>query len=78
MGVVMREAGFRFFFYSNEHGPEHVHVIKGGGEAVFDLVPEVRLRESVGFKLPELKKVESLVSRNKTFILKKWHEHIDR
>ena len=30
--------GFRFFFYSNEHRPIHVHVRKGGGEAVFEVL----------------------------------------
>ena len=74
----MREAGYRFLFYSNEHGPAHVHVLKGEGEAVFVLEPEIYLREAAGLKLQELRKAESLVSRNKVYILRRWHEHIDR
>lgn len=27
--------GFRFMFYSNDHEPIHVHVIKGNAEARF-------------------------------------------
>ena len=78
MGVILREAGFRFFFYSNEHGPAHVHVIKAGGEAVFELWPEVMLRESAGLKVRELRKAETLVLRHRAYILRKWNEHLDR
>ena len=30
--------GLRFFFYSNEHAPIHVHVRNSDGEAKFDVV----------------------------------------
>jgi hypothetical protein len=30
MPTVFIKDGFRFFFYSNEHRPIHVHVRKGG------------------------------------------------
>jgi hypothetical protein len=46
--------GYRFFFYSNEHGPIHVHVRYGSGEAVFEVENEVPLRESAGLKVREL------------------------
>jgi hypothetical protein len=39
---------YRFFFYSNEHRPIHVHVRYGSGEAVFNIEPQVELRESQG------------------------------
>ncbi len=35
MPKVFEKDGYRFFFYSNEHTPVHVHVRYGGGEAVF-------------------------------------------
>ena len=31
--------GFRFFFYSNEHLPMHIHIEKGDGTAKFILLP---------------------------------------
>ncbi|MFT4176526.1 MAG: DUF4160 domain-containing protein [Luteolibacter sp.] len=37
MPTVFCEDGFRFFFYSNDHKPIHVHVRYQGGEAVFDV-----------------------------------------
>ena len=50
----------RFFFYSNDHTPIHVHVKRGDGEAVFFVEGEVVLRESVGMKTSELAKAEDL------------------
>ena len=29
--------GLRFMFYSNDHEPIHVHVVKGGAEARFQV-----------------------------------------
>jgi hypothetical protein len=53
--------GWRVTIFPNDHRPAHVHVIGGGGEAVFILNcpggPPV-LRESFGFKKPELVRIE--------------------
>jgi len=37
MPKIFEKNGYRFFFYSNEHRPIHVHVRDGAGEAVFDV-----------------------------------------
>jgi hypothetical protein len=76
MPTVFIKDGFRFFFYSNEHRPIHVHVRKGGGEAVFDVAGEVVLRESVGLKTRELKDAEDLAVEHQQLIIQTWHEHI--
>jgi hypothetical protein len=54
MPKIFEQDGYSFFFYSNGHAPIHVHVRRGGGEAVFVVEPEVELRESVGFNVREL------------------------
>ena len=51
--------GFRFMFYSNDHEPIHVHVIKGDAEARFQVYPEVTLINNSGLKPAELKLAES-------------------
>ena len=38
--------GFRFMFYSNDHEPIHVHVVKAGTEARFQVEPEVMLLDN--------------------------------
>ncbi|MGH9363254.1 MAG: DUF4160 domain-containing protein [Thermoanaerobaculia bacterium] len=75
--AVFSKGGFRFFFYSNDHRPIHVHVRKGNGEAVFEVEEVVELRESVGLKLQELRQAEVLVRENRDLILRKWNEHLD-
>ena len=74
---VFTKNGFRFFFYSNEHRPIHVHVRKGGGEAVFEVEGEIVLRESAGLKTKELKAAEDLAAEHQQLIISKWHEHLD-
>jgi hypothetical protein len=75
--TVFTQEGFRFFFYSNDHVPVHVHVRKGGGEAVFEVVGGVELRESVGLKVKELKRAQELAEERRDAILAAWHEHLD-
>lgn len=75
--TVFTKDGFRFFFYSNDHEPIHVHVRKGDGEAVFDVAENVELRESVGLKLQELRQAQDLAEHHRELIIEKWHEHLD-
>ena len=64
--------GFRFLFYSNDHEPIHVHVIKGDAEARFQVYPEIVLLDNRGLKPAELKLAESLVEENKEMIIERW------
>ena len=65
--------GFRFLFYSNDHEPIHVHVIKGNSEARFQVQPDVKLLDNKGLKPAELKLAESLVEENKEMIVERWN-----
>jgi hypothetical protein len=76
MPNVFEQDGYRFFFYSNEHRPIHVHVRHGGGEAVFDVEESVELRESQDMKVRELSKAQRLAEDHRHLILEKWHEHL--
>jgi hypothetical protein len=72
---IFEKDGFRFFFYSNEHLPIHVHVRYGAGEAVFQIGANVELRESQGLKVGELARAEILAERNKKLIVDSWNEY---
>jgi hypothetical protein len=67
--------GLRFMFYSNDHEPIHVHVVKGGAEARFQVQPEVTLLDNRGLKPAELKLAESIVEENKEIIAARWNEY---
>ena len=77
MPIVFEKDGFRFFFYSNDHRPIHIHVRRGSGEAVFNVENGVELRESAGLNLQEVSKAASLAEEHKKLIIEKWHEHFD-
>ena len=56
MPTIFEYFGFIFKFYSNEHEPIHVHVIKGNCETIFELIiengklSEIRQRARQGVK----------------------------
>jgi len=77
MPTVFEQEGFRFFFYSNDHAPIHVHVRYAGGEAVFIVTESVELRESSGLKVRDLKRAQELAEEHRTVIVSKWHEFFD-
>ncbi|MBO6247884.1 MAG: DUF4160 domain-containing protein, partial [Bacteroidales bacterium] len=49
MPTVFIVFGFIFRFYSNDHAPIHIHVIKGRARAKFTIAP-VELVENYGLK----------------------------
>jgi hypothetical protein len=66
--------GLRFYFYSNEHLPIHVHVKNGDGEAKFEVDP-VKLVDNKGIKRKDISLAESLIEENKEIIITRWKEH---
>ena len=76
MPKIFEQDGYRFFFYSNDHLPVHVHVRYGGGEAVFNVADAIELRESHGLRVKELSRAQELAELNRNLILQKWHEHL--
>ena len=61
MPTVLRQAGYRLYFYSHEpNEPAHVHVDKGGCTAKFWLEP-IGLARSVGFAAKEINAISRLV-----------------
>ncbi|HSV11206.1 MAG TPA: DUF4160 domain-containing protein [Hanamia sp.] len=46
--------GSKFFFYSLEHLPIHIHVRNADGIAKFNLDPEIQLLEAKGMKTKDL------------------------
>ena len=63
--------GFRFMFYSNDHEPIHVHVIKGDCEAKYN-VNSTELVYNHGFKKQELSLIGSIIEENKDIIAERW------
>jgi hypothetical protein len=78
MPTIFRKNGYRFFFYSNDHEPIHVHVEMGGGEAKFHVTPVIELVESAGFKTRQLSEIESIIEENTSLIVSSWKRFFDK
>ena len=80
MPKIFEYFGFIFFFYSNEHEPIHVHVIKADQESVFELImdngllTEIRKRSSGKESLSEkdTKTAEDFIRKYHKNIIEKW------
>lgn len=68
--------GFRFFFYSNDHAPVHVHVEKNGKTAKFTLSP-IELAASRRFNAQELRKIRFMIEEHSEIIIAKWNEYFN-
>ena len=66
--------GLRFYFYSEEHLPIHVHVRNSDGRAKIQVDPEVVLIENKGIKPNDLKKALILTNLYKEQIMEFWYE----
>ena len=47
MPKIFEYFGFIFFFYSNEHEPIHVHVLRGEFQSIFELMLEDGVLRSI-------------------------------
>lgn len=66
--------GLRFYFYSEEHLPIHVHIRNSDGRAKIQVEPEVVLIENKGIKPNDLKKALTLTHLYKEQITEFWYE----
>ena len=77
MPTALDREGYKYYFYSNEHMPEHVHVKNGSGKAKFDISDGVQLVESKGMKIPELKRAQEIAEEEVQLLKERWHEFFD-
>jgi hypothetical protein len=78
MPTVLRIAGYRFFFFSNERQePAHIHVERGECHAKFWLAAAA-LAASHGFRSAELSELRRLVEANRPLFQESWDEFFSR
>jgi hypothetical protein len=77
MPTVFTFFGLRFAFFSNDHTPVHIHVIKGKGKmvdfAIYQIVPKIKLLKNSGLKSTELKLAELVIEENIDVIIDSWN-----
>lgn len=74
MPTILRARGYRFFFYSNDHYPPHVHVERDRSTAKF-LLENAELIKSKRFNASELSDIRKIILNNTKSIKAKWDEH---
>lgn len=76
MPEIFRIFGLRFYFYSREHEPMHVHVKSADGKAKFDFVDgQIVLVYNKGMKQKDIKCAEMVLEENKEIAIAKWNEY---
>lgn len=66
--------GFRFMFYSNDHAPIHVHILKDGHEAKYNVDP-VELVFNHGFKKHYILLIESVLEEDREIVIDRWKDY---
>ncbi len=76
MPTILNINGYRFFFYTNEHLPIHVHVEREGKVAKYNLEP-VELIKSSKFNAGELQQIRIIIEENSELFKNKWNEYFN-
>jgi hypothetical protein len=77
MPTVFIFFGFRFMFYSDDHEPIHIHVIKDGHEAKYNINP-LEMVYNHGFKKNEIALIESIIMENEEIIASRWRNFFNK
>ncbi|MFI5186029.1 MAG: DUF4160 domain-containing protein [Chitinophagales bacterium] len=76
MPTILLKNGYRFFFYSNDHLPKHIHIERENKTAKFNLIP-VELVKSSKFTASDLRQIRNLVEENVEHLINKWDEYFN-
>jgi hypothetical protein len=66
--------GIRFYFFSNEHLPIHVHIENGDGNAKIE-VETLKVIKNSGIKSKDIYLAISIIEENKDLIKQRWLEY---
>lgn len=78
MPTVFIVFGFIFKFFSDDHEPIHVHVIKGRCEAKYNVEPSLLQVYNHGFKHHEISLIEGIIEENKEIIIYRWNDYFNK
>lgn len=75
MPELFRFFGIKFFFFSREHLPIHIHIRNAEGHAKYEIDPVIKLVENNGIKAKELRLAKKIITENKEQIIIRWREY---
>ncbi|MFZ2889081.1 DUF4160 domain-containing protein [Sulfuricurvum sp.] len=77
MPTLLRENGYRFFFFSDEHLPKHVHVEKSDKYIRIEL-ETLKVTDSYQMTSKEIREVVGLVEKHRENFLEGWNEYFNQ
>lgn len=78
MPVVLRIKNYRFYFYSNEHEPKHIHITVGRGHPNVEVRIELETLEVTkvrGFSKKDVRQLIEIVEEYQEHLLELWEEY---
>jgi hypothetical protein len=75
MPTLLNIFGLRFYFYSDEHLPMHVHIENSDGKAKINLEPTIKVVENKSIKPQDIKKALEIIKLYKKDFIKAWKEY---
>lgn len=73
--TLLRQDGYRYFFFSREEPRPHVHISGAAGEAKYWLEPGVELAWHNGLRSDQLTAVEAVVTEHCDAFRTAWSRH---
>jgi len=74
--TVLREKGFRFYFFSLEENRMHVPVTSSEGDAKFWLEPEVGLAMAQGLGRQRISEARKIIEEHRHELTDAWRRHL--
>jgi len=74
MPTVLRINGYRFFFFSDEHMPQHIHIEKADSY-VRIVLDTLEVTDSYKISKKEIGKLVKLVEENQEVLKGAWNEY---
>jgi len=74
MPTIFKKEGFRFFFFSDEHTPKHIHIEKAEMYVRIE-IESIKVTDSYNITLKDIKKLQKIVEENKEILIGAWDEY---
>jgi len=76
MPTVLNLFGLRFYFYSNEHQPVHIHIEKDGDDAKIEVATRTVVYNH-GIKANDLRRALEIIEMYEAEIYEKWYSYFN-
>ena len=74
MPTVLRINGYRFFFFSDEHLPQHIHIEKADSYVRIE-IDSLQVTDSYNISTKEINKLVKLVLKHNKELKGAWNEY---